>query len=194
MPSKLKIALGFDGSSSDDWTCIKAETIDGLLFTPTYGPDNRPTLWAPQEWGGTIPRLEVDAAVSEMFDRYDVGRMYADPPGWQTEVEAWSKRHGEDRVLEWATYRIGQMHSALDRFTSDLATGALTHDGCEITTTHIANSRKLARPGDRYIIGKPSQTQKIDAAVASVICHEAAADSRTAGWQVAPATSYAYII
>ena len=61
------ICLGFDGSDSDDWTCIRAETRDGFQFTPTYGPDNLPTLWDPAEHGGRIPRSEVDAAVAELF-------------------------------------------------------------------------------------------------------------------------------
>ena len=73
------------------------------------------------------------------------------------------------------------MYPALRRMESDLANRAVTHDGCPITTTHVGNARKLAR-GERYTLGKPSQEQKIDAGVTSVICHEAAADMRAAGW------------
>ena len=75
---------------------------------------------------------------------------------------------------------------------TDLTTGALTHDACPITAVHVANARKLAKPGDKYILGKPNQNQKIDAAIASVICHEAAADMRTAGWANV-AQSFAYV-
>ena len=32
------------------------------------------------------------------------------------------------------------------------------------------------------MLGKPSQDQKIDVSVTSVLCHEAAADMRAAGW------------
>ena len=74
------------------------------------------------------------------------------------------------------------LHPALDRFTTDLATGLLNHDGCPITAQHVANARKAANKADRYILAKPSQHQKIDAAVTSVICHEAACDARAAGW------------
>ena len=192
LPAKgTRIVLGFDGSSSDDHTVLRAETIDGWAFTPTYGPDNRPTIWNPHEWGGIIPRAEVDVAVGEIFERYDVARMYCDPPGWQSEIEGWSRRLGDDRVLEWATYRAAQMFSALDRFVTDLTTGALTHDDCPITAVHVANARKLAKPGDRYTLGKPNQSQKIDAAIAAVIAHEAAADVRALGKPAA--TSYAYV-
>jgi hypothetical protein len=42
-----EVCLGLDGSDSDDWTALRAETIDGWQFTPTYGPDNRPCIWNP---------------------------------------------------------------------------------------------------------------------------------------------------
>lgn len=179
----LDVCLGFDGSDSDDWTCIRAETREGFQFTPTYGPDNRPTIWNPVDWDGQIPRSEVHAAVDELFATYRVKRFYCDPPYWASEVEAWSLRYGEESVVEWLTRRPTQMHEALRRFITDLSTGSLTHDGCEITAQHVANARKLARPGDRYVVGKPAQHQKIDAAVTSVLAHEAACDARADGWE-----------
>lgn len=178
------VCLGFDGSDSGDWTCIRAETQDGFMFTPTYGPDDRPTLWNPAEWGGRVPRAEVAAAVSHLFSTFEVSRMYCDPPWWQSEIEAWALEFGDERVLPWPTYRPRQMHEALQRFVTDLATGSLTHDDCPYTATHVANARKSARSGDRYILTKPAGAyhQKIDAAVTSVLAHEAAADARAAGW------------
>jgi phage terminase large subunit-like protein len=120
--------------------------------------------------------------------------MYCDPPWWQSEIDAWALEHGEKVVLEFATYRPVQMHAALQRFVTDLTTGSLTHDDCKSTALHIANARKAARPGDRYILTKPAGAyhQKIDAAVTSVLAHEAAADARAAGWGNA-AESYAYV-
>lgn len=181
----MDLCLGFDGSDSDDWTALRAETLEGFQFTPVYGPDKRPTIWDPAQWGGRIPRGEVHAAVDEIFGLHRVERMYCDPRDWQTEIESWALKFGDEVVFEWATYRVVQMHSALERFATDLGTGALTHDGCVITAGHVANARKVAKPGDRYILSKPAGAshQKIDAAVASVICHEAAADARAAGWR-----------
>jgi hypothetical protein len=66
------------------------ETIDGVQFTPTYGPDHRPTIWSPEEWGGSIPRAEVHAAVDELHRRFYVVRMYADPRDWQSEIGDWA--------------------------------------------------------------------------------------------------------
>ncbi len=184
------VCLGFDGSDSDDWTAIRLETLEGDRFTPTYGPDRRPTIWNPAEWGGSIPRAEVNAAVDELCETYVVHRAYCDPRDWQSEIGEWALRHGDEVFVEWATYRLVQMHDALQRLVNDLGRRT-THDACPTTAQHVANARKLARPGDRYLLGKPNQHQKIDAAMADVLCHEAAADARAAGWGD-QSTSYAY--
>lgn len=178
----MNICLAFDGSEKHDFTAIRAETLGGWQFTPTYGPDRRPTIWDPAEFGGRIPREEVHAAVDELFTAHKVERMYCDPPLWKTEIEAWSSKYGDDRVIQWETYRQAPMHSALERFIVDLESGALLHDGCPITALHISNARMFARTNQRYIILKPSAHQKIDAAVTSVLAHEAACDARAAGW------------
>jgi len=182
VPDGAEICLGFDGSDTDDWTGIRAETRDGYQFTPTYGPDQRPTVWNPAEFGGRIPRIEVHAAMSELASRYRIKRGYFDPPLWQTEIEDWALAYGEDVVVEFATYRTTQMHAALERMVVDLSTGRLTHDGCPFTRIHVDNARKAARPGERYILIKPSQAEKIDLAMCSTLAHEAAADQRAAGW------------
>lgn len=176
------ICVGFDGSDSDDWTAIRCETMDGFSFTPRYGPARRPTIWNPAEWEGTTPRGEVTAAIDEIFTRWHVKRMYCDPPDWRTEIGEWSLEHGTEHVMEWPTYRIKQMHAALSRFTVDLASGRISHDGCPMTDLAVANARRIAKPGQKYILGKPVQTQKIDPAMATVLAHEAAMDAHAAGW------------
>lgn len=190
----IRICAGFDGSQTDDWTAVKAETVDGLLFTPTYGPGKRPMIWNPGDFGGRIPKAEVHAAMESLFAEFEVERLYCDPPYWQTEVEVdWPLAYGDKIVLPWWTMRVTQMHPALERFVTDLISGRLKHDGCEITSRHVANARKLLRPGDKYLIVKPQGAyhQKIDAAVASVLAHEAACDARAAGW-AATSENYVY--
>lgn len=173
---------GFDGSTVSDHTVIKLETIDGLLFTPRYGPDRRPTIWSPAEWGGKTPRGEVDAAWDEIAATYRLERVYCDPWHFQSEIGAWGKRYGETVFIEWHTNRDRAMHEALELFVTDLGTGVLKHDGCPVTSRHVGNARKLARPAGRYVLGKPSQTQKIDAGMGSVLAHKAAVDARAADW------------
>lgn len=183
VPDGARITLGFDGSDVDDWTAIRAETLDGYQFTPAYGPDRRPTVWNPAEWDGQAPRLEVDAAVEELMARYDVVRMYCDPPYWDSEVDGWSARYGDRVVVDWYTSRVRQMHEACQRLVTDVTKRDSTwrHDGCELTAQHVANARKAARPAGRYVLRKASPAQKIDLAVCSVLAHEAAMDATAAG-------------
>ena len=176
------ICIGFDGSENNDWTALQCETIDGFSFTPTYGPDDLPAVWDPAKWGGTIPRGEVDAAVDELFTRFRVARMYCDPRDWYSEIGDWALRYGDEHVFEWHTYRVNQMYAEIRRFETDLATGRITHDGCPIAAVHMANARKKAKPGQKYLLDKASDHQKFDVAMAKILAHTAAADAREAGW------------
>lgn len=186
-PDGISVCGGFDGSLNNDWTGIKLETREGLLFTPRWGPNNEPAIWNPaKHLNHEIPRDQVGEAWAEIARRYRLLRVYADPgfhdeTDWSTDIEQWDLEHGPDVFVPWPTNQIGRMYPALRRFETDLATRALRHDGCPSTTTHAGNARKVAR-GERYTLGKPSQHQKIDLAVTSVVCHEAAADMRAAGW------------
>lgn len=181
-PAGTAIAAGFDGSENNDWSALRCETRDGFQFTPRYGPDNRPAVWNPAEFGGQIPRGEVHAAVDHLFTTFNVARMYFDPQDWRTEGGEWAMQYGEEHVFEWATNRITQMYMAIRRFEVDLKT-RISQDGCPITETHMGNCRKVPKPGDKYVLGKPNDHQKIDAAIASILAHEAAADARESGWE-----------
>lgn len=185
-PDGTRICLGMDGSENNDWTAIQGETIDGLTFTPRYGPDDRPTVWNPDEWGGQIPRGEVHAAVDELFGRYDVERMNCDPHDWYSEIGEWALKYGDNHVFEWPTNQTSRMFAEIKRFEIDLATGRVTHDGCPIATIHAANAKKIAKPGQKYVLGKPTDHQKIDAIMARILAHTAAAEAREAGWGSEP--------
>jgi len=177
-----RISLGFDGSRSGDWTALRAETIDGYRFTPTYGPDSRPAFWNPDEWEGRIPRGEVNAAVAEMFAKFKVARFYVDPRHWETQTDAWALEHGDDVVVPWPTNQTGRMYDALVRFLEDTAEKVTTHDSDPTAKVHAMNARRVAKPGDKYVLGKPSEVQKFDILMADVLAHEAAADMRGDGW------------
>lgn len=187
--TRWQVCGGFDGSTSSDWTGIRLETLDGFQFTPLYGPDKRPTIWKPTEWGGRIPRNEVRVALRQIFTTFSMERFYCDPHDWQTEIEEWAIEFGAEHVFEWDTgrglTRVPQVHEACSRYLTDLDTGALKHDGCPDTEICMANARKVAKPAERYVLGKPgNEHQKIDMAVCSVICHKAACDARAAGWSL----------
>lgn len=179
-----RVVLGFDGADVNDWTVLRAEVPElGYQFTPTFGPNQLPTVWNPADYGGQVPRLDVKAAVDELMSRYDVVRMYCDPPYWDTEVDEWAERYGEKRVVRWYTRRVVQMYEACERLKTDVmkTDSGFSHDGCAITSAHIGHARAAARAGERYVLVKPSDEQKIDGCVTSVITHEAAGDVIAAG-------------
>ena len=189
-PKGTEICLGFDGSENDDYTCVKAETIDGLIFTPRYGEDRRPAIWNPKAWGGRIPRGEVNAAMDEINSRYRVVRAYCDPGfrdevSWESQIGEWDQRYGPKKYIPWSmsgSSRITAVWESLRRFEADLQHHAIRHDGCPITAAHMRNACRIAKSGERYGLGKQKQSRKFDAAVTSVLAHEAACDARAAGW------------
>lgn len=181
VPDKAWICLGFDGSRSSDWSAIRAETENGYRFTPTYGPDQRPCVWNPDEWGGRIPRGEVNAAVDELFRKYDVRRFYGDPRHWETQLDQWAEQHGADRIVQWQTGKIPNMFDALIRYQEDLLGGLTTHSDDHTMRLHALAARRVAKPGDKWILGKPSDHQKIDMLMSDILAHEAAADVRAKG-------------
>jgi hypothetical protein len=109
---------------------------------------------------------------------FNVVRFYIDPPYWETEADEAAAKYGDKRVLRWETYRAVQMHAACERLLTDVtkAESGFHHDGCPTTALHMRNARRAARPSQRYVLKKASPTQKIDACVTSIICHEAAGD------------------
>jgi phage terminase large subunit-like protein len=199
-PRGISVCGGFDGSENDDWTAIKLETREGLIFTPRYGPDERPAIWNPAEFGGRIPRDQVNVAWREIRERYQLLRVYCDPGfrdemSWESDIEAWDQEFGPKVFIPWqmsGSTRINAVFAALRRFEADLKGRRITHDGCPHTEAHMANARKVARGAERYGLGKPAQHQKIDLAVTSVLAHEAAADMRAEGWPENK-PSYVYI-
>jgi hypothetical protein len=155
-------------------------------------PTGEPMIWNPAQHGGRIPRLQVHDAWAEIAAIYRLERVYCDPgfndphdpTSWITEIEVWDRKHGPEKFIPW------QMGGSPDPGGARRAGAVrgrpadrrLTHDGCPITALHMANARKIPKPGDRYILGKPSQHQKIDAAVTSVLCARGRADALAAGW------------
>jgi len=97
-------------------------------------------------------------------------------------VDDWALRYGEDVVVPWPTNRVGRMFDALTRFMEDTADGSTTHSVDATAKLHMMAARKVAKPGDKYVLGKPSENQKIDIAMADILAHEAASDMRALGW------------
>jgi hypothetical protein len=187
-PKSVPVCLGFDGSDVDDWSAIRLETLGMHQFTPLDSLGQR-TVWNPRVYPEhRIPRLEVMAAFDEIFSNYEIVRAYMDPPLWMSEVSALQGKYGDKVVIEWPTYRTKPMHAALERFKTDLInpTSGLSLDDDPDAADHFRNAVMRARPGQTYILGKASETQKIDITMSGVLAHEAVCDVIASGW-AAPA-------
>jgi phage terminase large subunit-like protein len=176
------IALGFDGSRFQDATALVACRIaDGLLVPLAVW--EAPVTVGQSSW--EVPRDEVEAAVAAAFHDHPVARFYADPPYWQTEIDAWAQTWGDRTVVPWHTARERQMAGALERLETDFIAGLVTHDGSDVLRRHVVNAVRFpTRSG--YGLRKPAKLsdRKIDAAVAAVLAYEARCDAVAAGWRL----------
>jgi hypothetical protein len=199
IPDGALVVAGFDGSRFKDATALVACEVASGYVWPVGIWQRPPTLPEHIEW--EVPRQDVDAAVAELFSAYDVWRLYADPPDWDSEIATWAGAYGKDRIVEWFTWRRTPMSYALRAFSTAIATGEITHcradhgaevgyrsTRCALFSAHIGaavrvNTGKRDDSGDLWIVSKesPSSPSKIDAAVAAVIAWEARNDALTAG-------------
>lgn len=167
------IALGFDGSHSRDGTALIGCTRDGYLWPLEI--IERPA-GAPDDW--KVERGRIHRALEQAFDRFDVQVMYADPWHWRSELEAWSEKYGEEKVLEFPTNSRRRMAPAVDRFRSAIVEGHLSHAGDGDLDRHVANARLRPAGQDQdgrgvYILEKAGPSRLIDACVAAVLAFEA---------------------
>ena len=185
IPPGAVVTLGFDGARYDDATALVATEVKtghqmlvGLWEKPVSSKN-----------GWMVPEQEVDAAVIEAFERWDVWRLYADPLWWESWLAKWAGQYGEKRVIEWRTNRLTPMSYALRAFATAIQAGEVSHDGDEDLARHIGNAcRRLLNLRDAegqrlWLIQKerPDSPHKIDAAMAAVLSWEARNDAVTAG-------------
>jgi phage terminase large subunit-like protein len=183
-PDKAMITLGFDGARWHDATALVGTEISTgfeMLLGLWEKPENI------DEW--EVDAHAVDGVVAEAFERWDVWRMYADPPYWESAVAEWAGKYGEKRVVEWWTNRPKQMAYAIKAFDTAIASGDLLHDGNPHLARHIGNAvRRVLKIRDED--GKPLWTiykertdspHKIDAAMAAILSWEARGDALSAG-------------
>lgn len=179
------ITLGFDGALFHDSTALVATHVQtgfqwvlGAWECP-FGQEDR---WK-------VPVDEVDDAVTAAFQRYNVWRMYADPPFWQEWIAKWAGKFGEDRVIEWWTNRRKAMTYALEGFNTAIQSGSISHDGSPVYLRHLGNAIKREVPmrdeeGQQlWLISKDRRDSphKIDVVMAGVLSWQARTDAVTAG-------------
>jgi len=184
VPRGATIALGFDGSRYHDATAlVGTEVHSGFQFV--VGCWERPENV--EKW--EVPKAEVDAALAEAFKRYDVWRLYADPPYWEETVATWAGKYGEERVIAWWTNRPRPMAYAVRGFSNAIKDGSISHNGDDRIRRHIGNAHRRAIP-QRDDQGSPLWTiqkerrdspLKIDVAMAAILSWQAREHALAAG-------------
>lgn len=186
VPGRL-VTLGFDGSIRQDSTGLVATDVESG-HQVVVGVWERPRDLGPEDdW--EVPVAEVNAAVEWAFDTWEIWRLYGDPPYWETPLDEWAGRWGEERIVRWWTNRTKAMAFALKAWVGDWREGVLTHDGNENLERHIANAVKQStrmRDDDGswlWVIRKdgPKSPRKIDLAMAACLSWEARGDAIRAG-------------
>jgi hypothetical protein len=179
-----------DGSKSDDATGLVAcRTSDGFMFTLHHQQPAK---------GELVSRSAVDAAVTEMFDRFRVVGFWFDPSHakaddateddrfWWPLVDKWHAEHGTKSLKKLWAVKTGtgrhavafdmlkpsaqqQFQPAVSQLAEDLEAGTALHHGGSRLKQHMKNARR--RDG-RYgvSVGKESRSsaRKIDLAVCAI--------------------------
>lgn len=181
-----RVALGFDGARTRDATALIGCHLDSGWCWP-IAVWEQPADTGDGEW--EVPVGEVETAVANTMERYQVVRGYFDPPWWETQVDTWAGRW-PGSVWRFATNRYQRTAWAVRAAENAIRGGELTHDGSATLARHVANARR--RPttikdpdtlAPMHVIAKEHRDSrlKIDAAMALVLAWQARLDAIAAG-------------
>lgn len=187
------VTLGFDGARFRDSTALVATEIEtglqellGLWERPEFAVD-----WE-------VPEDEVTGLVEQTFTRFDVWKLYGDPPHWVEPLGGWAGKH-PDQVEEWWMNNRKRAAYAARAYKEAMASGTVTFGGEDDTSgeflahsdfiRHLSNvgtkdTRLLDEEGKPLLImAKPDGRQefKIDAGAAGNLSWQARLDAIAAG-------------
>lgn len=159
------VVLGFDGSWSNDSTAIVGCRIeDKHIFTVAAW--ERP----PEAQAWVVPSDEVEAALFQALDDYEVAEVACDPAYWRSKLMDWAE--AEAPIVEWPP-TASRMTPATREFYTAVLEKRLTHDGDPRLARHVRNAvLKEDMRGSRIV--KQVQGAKIDLAVAAIMAHSRA--------------------
>ena len=188
-PLGESIVLGLDGSKWRDSTGIVATHLaTGWQWLAGWWENDTLT---DAEW--EVPVDEVEGVLDDMFDRFDVVRLYGDPAlGWDQVLSRRIGKYGPRQVALFYTDSRGARRTALAcrSYSEAMRGGGVTHSGDRRLAAHIgAAVRRDAKMTDDdgnklWVIEKERRDSpfKIDYAMAAVISWAAYLDALAAGW------------
>jgi hypothetical protein len=177
-PKEL-IALGFDGSSTNDHTALVGCRIsDSHLFTVG--------LWDPAQSGGEVPKPAVNAAVAKAFEMYDVVAFLSDVREWESYIDSWEQDYAEGLCVRSADKhpiawdmrgRTIETTKAAEAFHTAVIERDLTHAGDKQASQYVYNARRWPnRYGVTFGKETPMSNDKVDWAAAAMLARKARQD------------------
>jgi phage terminase large subunit-like protein len=178
------IAIGFDGSlmrANGDATVLMGCTLSEPRHLFVLGAWEQPEE---ECWH------EVEAAVAEAFNDYDVALFYADRARWGPRIDAWYAKWPK-AMKTWPATSMRRVGQGFADFSSALITGRMTHDDDPMLSRHVTNAVR------RYVAAKDSDgskmwiaskdthgsSRRIDAYYAGMLAHTAALEATAAGYK-----------
>ena len=170
----VPVILGFDGSFSGDASVIVGVTIEDephVFMVQAWEKQSTDS----EEW--RVDSLEVEDAIIQACQRYNVKEIACDPFRWQRSMQV--LQDAGLPVVEWPSTSAARMIPACAKFYDAVVSEKITQDGSPLLTRHISNAVvKVDRLGPRIVKEHRGSPRKIDAAVASIIAFDRATVSR----------------
>lgn len=190
VPKGALITIGVDGARFVDALGVIATEVKtgfqwpiGIWQRPEHAADDY-----------EHPQDEIDGAMTDAFEQFEVWRVYVDPQWIDNLLEKWQGRWGQKCVLPWYTNRPKQTAFAVRGFTDAIAGGDWKFSGDELLAKHFDQARKYKlnvfddehRQMHSLAKDRPDSPRKIDGAMAAVLSWEARSDAIAAGAEKKP--------
>jgi hypothetical protein len=183
IPPRAYVTIGFDGARMHDATAFVVTDVK-------TGLQQLEGLWEkalddPDDW--EVDELEVNEKRKELFKRFRVLKLYADPPYWNYTVGDWAAHH-PDVVEEFWTNQKRRIHKANEAFGDAIASGSVgfsaQHEHADDLSRHIGNAGRrdtnLTADDETgrkvWILTKLHPERKMDACMAAVLSWQARMD------------------
>lgn len=190
------VTAGFDGARFRDATAFVLTDIESGVQMP-WAIWERPE--DVEDW--EVPIDEVNAACEEIFDKFDVWQLYADPPYYVETVAQWQSKH-PDHVTEFWTNQRRRMGKAAKAYKEAIDTAVVTHTGDETLVRHVGNAGRVdtnlwdeENEGQKlWILGKIRPEVRFDACMAAVLSWQGRLDALAKNAQPSPENFIPYRI
>ena len=173
-----QIALGFDGGKSDDHCALVAVRID-------TGDAHVLDVWDPERYGGEAPRDQIDGAVEQAFERFDVVAFYSDLAEWESYVDRWAEAHARTlcaratpkNAVAWDMRRSKESTRAAEWLHDEIVEQAFRYDADPRLRQHVLNARRRINPhGVTFGKEHRESKRKVDALAALMLARVARRD------------------